>query len=78
MSDMSKFYDAKLQELYEASVQLRPFLRATGDPYDPKRLTLQHTPDGLREQAKQMEAKDAAIKRFRAALDEIAKDREGA
>lgn len=73
------FYDPKLQELYEAGLQLRPFLETSNGP-EPfanfeegaawiKQRNSETEAQRLRRQAERLEAKDAAVTRFRNALN---------
>ena len=80
------FYDPLLQELYEAGLQLRPFLKASTDRSPPPKsasdaMTALQTEfempqvEWLRRHAAEIEARDAAITRFRAALDAVGGDK---
>jgi hypothetical protein len=70
----------KAQELYEAATALLPFLEASTDPSDYLNKALQHKDETqaqrLRRQADEIEAKDAAIHRFRAAAVAFEEGRE--
>lgn len=79
-----EFYDPLLQELYEAGLQLHPFLEASTDQLDQpdfsdlaaaaewlKQKNAMTDAERLRRRAAKIEAKDAAIHRFRKALNAI-------
>lgn len=65
---MAKFYDPLLQELYEAGLRLRPFLKASTDEYVFSTSNKTQA-ERLRAEADEIEARDAAINSFRSALD---------
>lgn len=78
----TKFYDPLLHELYEAGLQLNPLLEASDEPrFDDsdteavlawlKRKNAMTEAERLRENAARIEARDAAIKRFRNAIAAI-------